>query len=147
MTVTLFFTSLPSPRRTLALQRRRHAPWSPGWARGGVAPGTGLLLAGGRDGRCAWQDVDLAARLHGAGELDQPVDQREQSVVLAAPDVAPGMKAGAALPHDDAARAHELPAEALDAQALRVRLAVVLRRRLTFFVSHARPLSCDAGHA
>jgi len=52
------------------------------------------------------------------------------------PDVLARMEAGAALAHQDAAGAHLLAAEALDAQALRIRLAAVLGRGLSLFVRH-----------
>jgi hypothetical protein len=47
------------------------------------------------------------------------------------------MESGAALAHQDAPGVDPLPSETLDAQALRIRLAPVLGRRLTFFMSHS----------
>src|SRR5690242_13863813 len=81
------------------------------------------------------------------GELDVSVDHREQRVVLADADVEPGVELGAALAHQDVAGAHVFAAEALDPEALRVRLAVVPGRRLALFVRHASLLSLDAGDA
>src|SRR5262245_60887312 len=67
-------------------------------------------------------DVDAAAL---AVERDHAVGQREQGVVAADADVAAGVVARAALPHDDSAGAHRLPAVHLDAQPLRVGIAAV----------------------
>src|SRR5262249_10024298 len=64
-----------------------------------------------------------------------------QRVVLRSADVAPGVVARAALPHQDAAGRHAAAAVDLDAQPLAVRLAAVLRRTLTFLMRH-RCLSC-----
>jgi lysophospholipase L1-like esterase len=87
--------------------------------------GEGVLLRG--------DDGDtLAASL----EFDNPVHQREQSVVLAAADVSARVVTGTALPHQDAAGANRLVAVHLDAQPLTVRLAAIPRRALTFLVCH-----------
>src|SRR3954469_6983958 len=74
-------------------------------------------------------------------ELHLAIDRREERVVRRAADVAAGMELGAALHHDDAARGHEFPAEALHAEILRLRVAPVARRAYAFFMSHlSRPL-------
>src|SRR5262249_36940302 len=78
-------------------------------------------------------DVDAAAL---AVEPHHAVGQREQRVVAAAADVAAGVVAGAALPHQDAAGRHRLAAVLLDAQPLAVRLAAVADRTLPFFRCH-----------
>jgi hypothetical protein len=80
--------------------------------------------------------VHLAAGALVARVLDEAVDAREQGVVLALADIPAGEDLRAALAHQDAAGQHPLAAEALDAQALRVRFAVVLGRGLAFLVSH-----------
>src|SRR5262249_26271362 len=61
--------------------------------------------------------------------------------------VAAGEHDRAALSHQDAAGAHGLAAEALDAEPLRIRVAAILGRGLAFLVSHGSPLSRDRGHA
>src|SRR5205085_2607709 len=80
-------------------------------------------------------------------ELHMTVDQREQRVVLAESDVLTGEELRAALTHQDVSGTHALTAETLHAEALGVRLAVVPRRGLTFFVSHGALLEGDGGHA
>src|SRR5690242_18544116 len=80
--------------------------------------------------------VHLSAGATVARELHVAVGEREQRVVLAEPDVQPGEETRATLPHEDVAGQHVLPAEALDAEALRIRLAVVLGRGLALFVRH-----------
>src|SRR5574341_150075 len=82
--------------------------------------------------------VDLPPGAAETGELDLAVDHREQGVVLSESHVAPREEPGPALAHQDVAGAHPLAPETFDAQALRVRLAVVLRRRLALLVSHER---------
>src|SRR5262249_46166431 len=71
-----------------------------------------------------------------AVEDDDAVGQREQGVVAAAADVAAGVVARAALPHDDAAGADRLAAVHLHAQPLTVGLTAVATRTLTFLVCH-----------
>jgi hypothetical protein len=51
-------------------------------------------------------------------ELDLAVHPCKKGVVLADPDIVPGMNTGAALANDDAARFYQLPAIALDAETL-----------------------------
>src|SRR5438477_12779629 len=63
----------------------------------------------------------LDAELHGAGR------EGEQGVVPAAADVLAGVEVRAALPDEDLAGVHDLPAEPLDAEALRVGVAPVPR--------------------
>src|SRR5882762_8872660 len=51
-------------------------------------------------------------------ELDLAVHLCEKRMVLADPDVVPGVDAGTALANNDAARGYDLPAVALDAETL-----------------------------
>src|SRR5215470_4125840 len=69
-------------------------------------------------------------------ETNVAVGGGEQRVVRAEADIDARLEAGAALAHDDAAGRHELPAEALDAQPLRVRIPSVARAADAFLVSH-----------
>src|SRR6266581_1790529 len=62
--------------------------------------------------------------------------EREECVVTAAPDVFAGLMPGAALTHQNRACVDELPAKALDAQPLTVRIAAVCRGAATFFMCH-----------
>src|ERR1051326_2052879 len=80
-------------------------------------------------------DADVA-RVAASLEADVAVDLREQRVVPAATDVQAGLEARAALPHEDAATGHELAAEPLDAEHLRVRVTAVARAADAFFVRH-----------
>src|SRR6266568_4079521 len=92
---------------------RNAAPLGGTPARAARRPGTAAFwLLGLR--RRRRQHVHLAARALEAAELDAPVDQREQGVVLPPPDVQAGIEPGAALPDQDVARAHRLAAETLD---------------------------------
>src|SRR5712671_1408069 len=58
-------------------------------------------------------------------ELDAARDFGKQSVVFAAADIQSRFHASAALPHDDGAPRNDLPAECLESQPLRVRVAPV----------------------
>src|SRR5262249_43939644 len=71
---------------------------------------------------------------------DDARDLREERVVLAAAHVVAGEELRAALPDEDRAARHELAAEGLDAEPLRVRVAAVAGRALSLFVCHGRPL-------
>src|ERR1051325_10470898 len=79
-------------------------------------------------------------------ELHVAVDLREECVVVAAADVEPRLEAGAALPDEDAAAGHELPAEALDPEHLRVRVAPVAGAANAFLVGHVAS-DLDVGDA
>src|SRR4051794_25557196 len=97
-------------------------------------------LLGGR------HDVDhLAAAL--LPELDSAGGDGEQGVVAAAAQVGAGVEVGAALADDDLARIHDLAAEALHAEALRVRVTTVASGARALLVCHVRCLSAllDAG--
>src|SRR6266850_2863854 len=67
-------------------------------------------------------ELALAAAVH---EFDHAADFGKQGIVFAAADVQPGLDAGAALANDDSAAGHKLPAESLDSQPLRIRIAAV----------------------
>ena len=58
-------------------------------------------------------------------ELDASGDLGKESVVLAAANVEPRFYARAALPNNDGAAGHDLPAECFEAKPLRVRIAAV----------------------
>jgi hypothetical protein len=62
-----------------------------------------------------------------AAELDGTLAECEQRVVVTAADVLAGVEVRAALPHDDLAGVHELDAEALHAEPLRVGVTTVAR--------------------
>src|SRR5215216_6859536 len=96
-----------------------------GWPRPVDHPS--VLRAAGlcRGGRlCRRSDIhDPAATLR--AELDLTLDKREQRVVTAPADAITGMEMGTPLADDDLAGVDQLAAEALDAQALRVRVPPV----------------------
>src|SRR6202035_4502388 len=58
-------------------------------------------------------------------ELDASRDLGKKRVVLTATHVEPRFHAGAPLPHDDGAAGHDLSAECLESQPLRVRVAAI----------------------
>src|SRR5262249_41183361 len=128
ITATLFFTASPPVRGSCAWLVQVEAPrplgpeaqaaWRPNEAECD-------LLGGRRSFRR--HHVHALAIPAPAREPHQPRGQREQRVVLAPADVHAGVEPGAALPHQDVPRVHALAAEALDAEPLRVRLAVVAR--------------------
>ena len=62
------------------------------------------------------------------GELDDARREGVERVVAAAPDLVARHETRAALPHEDLARVHFLPSEALDAEALAGARAAVLGR-------------------
>src|SRR5690606_11272109 len=64
------------------------------------------------------------------------VDEGEQRVVTALPDVLAGVELGAALAHDNVAGPHHLAAVPLDAAPLRIGVAAVLGRAAALFVCH-----------
>ena len=69
-------------------------------------------------------------------ELHDAVDEGEDGEVAPDADVAAGMPLRAALAHDDAAGAHMLAAELLDAAVLRIAVTAVAGRPYAFLVSH-----------
>src|SRR3954447_19857364 len=80
-------------------------------------------------------DGDGLATPPGA-EGDRARLQREQRVVAAAADAQARVEVGTALAHDDLAGLHDLAPEALDAEALRVRVAAVAGGRGALLVCH-----------
>ena len=72
----------------------------------------------------------ILLKLYGA------VDEREQGVITCALYVLAGQELGAALTDDDRACGDGLTTPALDAAVLRVRVATVARRALTFLMCH-----------
>src|SRR5437764_12530305 len=81
------------------------------------------------------QDADVAG-VAAALELDDAVDLGKQRVVRAQPDVGAGLEAGAALADQDGAAGDELPAEALHAEHLGIRIPPVARAADAFLVRH-----------
>src|SRR5262249_40824823 len=73
-------------------------------------------------------------------EHDASVDQREERVIVTAPDVGAGVDPGAALANENVAGAHELASTPLHAQELRVAVATVARRTLSLLMSQVAPL-------
>jgi len=69
-------------------------------------------------------------------EADDAVGRGKERVVATQADVLPGLPLRAVLPHDDGAAADDLATEALDTEALRLAVATVAARSLTFLVSH-----------
>src|SRR6266705_2043392 len=64
------------------------------------------------------------------------VDQREQRVILARADVGASVEFGAALTHDDRAGRHDLAAEHLHAEHLRLGSTAVPRGTAALFLCH-----------
>src|SRR5713101_10198244 len=82
------------------------------------------------------QNADKAAAAALVFEADNTGNGGEQGVVFAAADVGAGLVPRAALPYQDRAGLHQLPAEALHAEPLSLRIAAVDRRAAAFFVCH-----------
>src|SRR2546426_7417659 len=74
------------------------------------------------------------------------VDLREQRVVRAEADVQARAKPRAALPDENAAACHELAAEPLDAEHLRIAVAAVAGAADALLVSHASDLDLRDAH-
>src|SRR5215212_6109408 len=89
------------------------------------------LLSGGGRG-----NADEASALTLVVELHDAVDLGEERVVAADADVHAGLELRAALADENRSTGHELTGEALDAQHLRLRVAAVARRALSFLMSH-----------
>src|SRR6266436_377794 len=81
-------------------------------------------------------DADEAAVTSLVLKLHEARNHGVERVVLALADVFSGLVLGAALAHQDGAGVHELPAEALDAQPLAVRIAAVCRGAAAFLMCH-----------
>lgn len=69
--------------------------------------------------------LDEAAQVPAIAEFDDAGDFREERVVFAKADIQAGLKAGAALPHDDGTAGNELAAEDFNAEPLGVGIAAV----------------------
>src|SRR5690349_21296056 len=79
---------------------------------------------------------DAHLRLAMALEAHNAVDLREQGPVSTDADIVAGVELGADLAHEDRTGLHVLAREALHAAHLRVGVATVASRALSFFVSH-----------
>src|SRR6478735_8425090 len=97
---------------------------------GGRSGGPGRLRR-----RSRRNDVDGLAATLGA-ERHLPGDQREQGVVTATTHALTGVELGPALPDDDLARVHRLPAEPLDPEPLGVGVAPVAGAGRALLVCH-----------
>src|SRR6266478_5510318 len=95
-----------------------------------------MQLVRGGLGLSSRQDADEAAVTAPVLELHEASNHREERVVLALPDIFSGLVLGAALAHQDRAGVDQLPAEALDAQPLPVRIAAVCRGAAAFLMCH-----------
>ena len=69
-------------------------------------------------------------------EFDFSVAESEKREIPAAADVLARMKTGAALTHDNAARADDFTGVCLDAEHFRLAVATVTAAGLTFFMCH-----------
>ena len=58
-------------------------------------------------------------------EADLAVDLRKQRVILAEPDVEPGLETPSLLPHEDRPASDEIAVVALDAETLRIAVPAV----------------------
>lgn len=87
-------------------------------------------------GLFGWFHADKAAVPAFVLEFHVAGNESEQRVVLALAHVFAGLVPGAALPHQNCARIDELPAEALYAQPLSVRIAAVCRGAAAFLMRH-----------
>src|SRR5205823_11572949 len=83
-------------------------------------------------------DGDVGAAFCFGTELNSAINQREQRVVLAHPDVGTGVPLGAALARENVAGDGFLAAEHFDAEAPARRIAAVARRPACLFMSHGR---------
>src|SRR5229473_896525 len=128
---------------SFAPKKRRGEPASrlPSWNPIGSA---GSMDAGGRTNFRRLVCRGLRHRDHGyvgaafglGLELDSPVGQREQRVILADAHVLAGVPFGAALARKDIAGEHRLAAEQFHAEATARRIPAVARGTACFLVSH-----------
>jgi hypothetical protein len=70
-------------------------------------------------------DGDLPAVLAVVFEADLAVDLGEQGVILAQPDVEPGLEPASLLPYENRAARHEVAVVTLDAETLRIAVSTV----------------------
>src|SRR4029079_5874874 len=81
-------------------------------------------------------DADFASVLAVVFEADLAVHLRKERVVLAEPDVEPGLEASALLAHENRSASDDVAVVTLHAEALRIAVAPVAGAALTFFMSH-----------
>src|SRR5688572_29621736 len=84
-------------------------------------------------------DRDLLPVLVLVLEPDDPIDQREQGIVVRSPDVLSGVEPGAALADQDVAGEYLLPAIALHAEVLRIAGPPVPAGAYALLVCHVLP--------
>src|SRR5690606_361760 len=84
-------------------------------------------------------DRDELPRAAAPLETHHAIDQREQRVILPAAHVLARVELGSTLPDQDVAGKDVLPAEALHAEPLRVRVAAVPAGADSLLVRHSRP--------
>src|SRR5580658_10560810 len=95
--------------------RRGMAGHSPSGA--SLGKGEGLFGRLGRRRGCGRRDdMDESPVEMGSDELDRAVDQSEEGVIAADPDIGARTELGSALAHDDIAGDDRLAAELLDAE-------------------------------
>ena len=85
------------------------------------------------------REMRLTRRPHmdaAALKFDHTFGQREERVVLADADLEPGLEACSTLPNNDRTGLGGLASVELHAAELRVGIATVFGRTLTFFMSH-----------
>jgi hypothetical protein len=70
-------------------------------------------------------------------------DQREQGVIAATADTVAGVEVGTALPHDDLASIHQLAAEPLDAEPLRIGVPTIASRGRSLLMCHVVASALD----
>jgi hypothetical protein len=81
-------------------------------------------------------DADELAHPAAIAKFDHARDLRKQRIVFAETDVHTRLNARAALPDNDGSAGHQLSAEGLHAEALRVGIAPIFRTASTFFMRH-----------
>ena len=89
-------------------------------------------------------DADLVPLLVLVLELHDAVDEREDRVIRAQPDVRAGVPLRPVLADDDVAGPHDLASVLLDPEKLRVGITAVPRGTYTFLVSHLCLPSAEA---
>src|SRR5713226_3627460 len=95
-----------------------------------------ILLVRGGVGLLGRLNADEAAVTAFVLKLHEAGNHGVKRVVLTLTDVFSGLVLGTTLPYQDGAGVDQLPAEALDAQPLAVRIAAVCRGAAAFLVCH-----------
>src|SRR5688572_3972038 len=103
---------------------------------------TEFLCRAPRDGLLDRMDRNKSAALTVILELHLAGDLREQRVILTQADVEAGLVLASALADENRAAGHEVAVEPLDAEPLRVAVAAVTRRSLSFFCCHRLTPEC-----